>query len=142
MAKKLGHEYKVFVDNGSGTFNPVGGEVTFARDGSTNLIDTSSKGTGQFATQAPGRKTLVITVSGKKDLPDANGLERAYNLQKVYPQVAAAWQIRKDPFGSGEVIFAASMFVSNFNDEAPDVDNATFSFQLTCASAPTTDLLN
>ena len=37
-------------------------------------------GTGQFAAQAPGRKTLVITVSGKKDLPDPNGLERAYAL--------------------------------------------------------------
>lgn len=139
---KLGHEYKVYVDNGSGTFNPVQGEVDHNRDGSTNLIDTSAKGTGQFATQAPGRKTLVITVSGKKVLPDTNGLERVYALQKVYPQVAANWQIRKDPFSGSEVIFAASMFVSNFSDASPDVDNATFSFQLTCASAPTTDLLN
>jgi hypothetical protein len=142
MAKKLGHEYRLYVDNGSGTFNPVGGEVSFSRDGSTNLIDTSSKGTGQFSTQSPGRKTLVITVNGKKDLPDAGGLERVYALQKVYPQVAANWQIRKDPFAGGDVIFASSMFVSNFSDDAPDVENATFSFQLTCASAPTTDLLN
>jgi hypothetical protein len=142
MAKKLGHEYKLYVDNGSGVFNPIAGEVGFSRDGSTTLIDTSSKGTGQFATQAPARKTLVITVTGKKDLPDANGLERAYALQKVYPQVAATWQIRKDPFSGSDVIFAGSMYVSNFSDDSPDVDNATFSFQLTCASAPTTDLLN
>lgn len=142
MAKKLGHEYKVYVDNGSGVFNPIAGEVSHNRDGSTALVDTSSKGTGQFATQAPTRKTFVITVTGKKDLPDTNGLERAYALQKVYPQVAVTWQVRKDPFAGGDVIFAGSMFVSNFSDESPDVDNASFSFQLTCASAPTTDLLN
>jgi len=142
MANKLGHEYKLYVANSGGTFNPVAGEVEHSRDGSTTLIDQSAKGTGQFALQAPGRKTLVITVSGKKNLPDTDGLERIYALQKVYPQVAGSFQIRKDPFAGGDVIFAGSMYVSNFNDAAPDQDNATFSFQLTCASAPTTDLLN
>jgi hypothetical protein len=142
MAKKLGHEYKVYVDNGSGTFNPIAGEVSHNREGSTTLIDQSAKGTGQIAIQAPGRKTLVITVEGKKDLPDSGGLERVYALQKVYPQVAGNFQIRKDPFAGGDVIFASSMFISNFNDGAPDQDNATFSFQLTCAAAPTTDNLN
>jgi len=142
MAKRLGHELKVYVANSSGVYNPIAGEVSHTRDGSTTLIDQSAKGTGQFAIQAPGRKTLVITVTGKKDLPDADGLERVYALQKVYPQVAGNFQVRKDPFSGSEVIFAASMYVSNFNDESPDQDNATYSFQLTCASAPTTDLLN
>ncbi len=142
MARKLGHEYKVYVDNGSGTYNPIDGEVEHNRDGSTALIDQSAKGTGQFAIQAPGRKTLVITVSGKKSLPDSNGLERVYALQKVYPQVAGNFQIRLDPFAGSDVKFAAAMYVSNFNDASPDQDNATFSFQLTCASAPTTDVLS
>lgn len=142
MAKRLGHEFKVYVDNGSGVFNPIAGEVEHSRDGSTTLIDQSAKGTGQFAIQAPGRKTLTITVSGKKDLPDASGLERVYALQKVYPQVAGNFQVRQDPFAGGDVKFASSMYVSNFNDSAPDQDNATFSFQLTCSAAPTTDLLS
>lgn len=142
MTKRLGHEFKVYVDNGSGTYNPIAGEVEHNRDGSTSLIDQSAKGTGQFAIQAPGRKTLVITVSGKKDLPDANGLERVYALQKVYPQVAGNFQVRQDPFSGSDIKFAGSMYVSNFSDASPDQDNATFSFQLTCASAPTTDLLS
>ena len=142
MAKKLGHEYKVFVDNGSGTYNAIAGEVEHNRDGSTTLIDQSAKGTGQFAVQTPGRKTLVITVSGKKDLPDPNGLERVYTLQKAYPQTAGNFQVRKDPFTGSDIIFASSMYVSNFTDGAADQDNASYSFQLTCASSPTTDLLS
>src|SRR4051812_36018123 len=126
MANKLGHEFKLYVANAAGTLNPIAGELEHNRDGSTTLIDQSAKGTGQFALQAPGRKTLVITVSGKKQLPDADGLERIYALQKVYPQVAGTFQIRKDPFSGSEVIFACSMYVSNFNDAAPDQDNATF----------------
>jgi len=142
MADKLGHEFKVYVDNGSGTYNPILGETDHTEDGSTTLIDTSAKGTGQFATQAPGRKTLVITVSGKMKLPDATGLERIYAVQKVYPQVPVNIQIRKDPFSGSEIVFQASMYVSNFGKASPDVENKTFSFQLTCAAAPTIDLLN
>lgn len=142
MANRLGHDYQVYVDNGSGTYNPIQGEIDHTRDGSTNLIDQSAKGTGQIALQAPGRKTLSMTVTGKKILPDASGLERVYTLQKVYPQVANSFQVRLTPFGTGDVKFQASMYVSNFGDGAPDQDNATFSFQLTCAAAPTVDVLS
>lgn len=142
MANRLGHEYQIYVDNGSGTYNAIAGEITHTRDGSTTLIDQSAKGTGQFALQAPGRKTLSITVSGKKQLPDTNGLERVYALQKAYPQVANNFQIRLTPFSGSDVKFAASMYVSNFNDAHPDQDNASFSFQLTCAASPTTDVLS
>lgn len=139
---KLGQDYQVYIDNGSGSYFPVAGEITHTRDGNTTLIDQSAKGTGQIALQAPGRKTLSMTVSGKKQLPDTNGLERVYALQKVYPQVANNVQVRLTPFGGGDVKFQASMYISNFNDAAPDQDNATFSFQLTCAAAPTVDVLN
>jgi hypothetical protein len=141
MGKKLGHEYKMFVDNGSGVFNPVLGEVSHNREAATGFVDTSSKGSGQFATKKPLRKDLTITVEGKKDLPDPGGLERVYALQKVYPQVAANWQMRRDPFTGSDIVFAASMNIGNFNDPHPDQENATFSFQLTCDTAPTVDLV-
>ncbi len=142
MARKLGHEYKLYVDNGSGTFNEVQGQTGLTVDGSTALIDQSAKGTGQFAIQAPARKTLTITCTGKKVLPDTSGLERVYALQQVYPQASEGFQIRTDPFSGSDVIFAAEMYVSNFSEDNPDQDNATYSFQLTCASAPTTDQLD
>lgn len=145
MAKKLGHEYKLYIGDGevSETFTQIAGQTGITRDGSTTLIDQSSKTTGQIAIQAPGRKTLTFTCTGKLEVPDANGIEAVYALQKVYPQVPANFQIRVDPFTDPEddVVFAGSMYVSNWSDDAPDQDNATYSFQLTCAEAPTIDYL-
>ncbi len=142
MAKKLGHEYKLFLDDGGGSFNEIAGQTGLTRDGSTNLIDQSSKTTGQFAIQAPGRKTFTITCPGKVELPDADGLERVHSLQKVYPQVAEDWQVRVSPFTTDDVVFAGSMYISNFQMDDPDQDNSTYSFQLTCAAAPSVDLLS
>src|SRR5690606_850687 len=101
----------------------------------------SNKTTGQIALQAPGRKTLTITCTGVTTLPDADGLERVYAIQKVYPQVPANFQIRVAPFESGDVVFEASMYVSNFSQDDPDQQNSTYSFQVTLAAAPSTDLL-
>lgn len=143
MAKKLGHEYKLFVGDGevSESFTQIAGQTGLTRDGSTALIDQSSKTTGQIAIQAPGRKTLTITCTGKAELPDANGLERVYAIQKEYPQEPANFQVRVDPFTDPEddVVFAGSMYVSNFSLDDPDQDNSTFSFQITCADTPTVD---
>lgn len=141
MAKKLGHEYKLFIDDGAGTFNEIAGQTGLTRDGSTELIDQSSKTTGQFAIQAPGRKNFTITCPGKTELPDANGLERVHTLQKAYPQVAETFQIRVSPFATGDVVFQADMYISNFSMDDPDQDNSTYTFQLTLATAPATDLL-
>lgn len=145
MAKKLGHEYKLYVgDSATPTeaFAQIAGQTGLTRDGSTALIDQSSKTTGQIAIQAPGRKTLTFTCTGKVEVPDENGLEEVYALQKVYPQAAANWQIRVSPFdATDDLVFAGSMYISNFSIDDPDQDNSTYSFQLTCAAAPTTDLL-
>lgn len=141
MAKKLGQEYQLFIDDGAASFNAIAGQTGLTRDGSTELIDQSSKTTGQFSVQAPGRKALSITCPGKVDLPDADGLERVHTLQKAYPQVAETYQIRVDPFGDTDVVFQADMYISNFSMDDPDQDNSTYSFQLTLAAAPTTDLL-
>jgi hypothetical protein len=145
MAKKLGHQYKVFVGDGTTAeeFTQIAGQTGLTRDGSTALIDQSSKTTGQIAIQAPGRKTLTLTVTGKLEVPDASGLEVVYAQQQVYPQVAANYQIRVDPFADDldDLVFQASMYVSNFSTDDPDQDNSTYSFQLTCAESPTVDLI-
>jgi hypothetical protein len=142
MAKKLGQEYKLFVDNGSGTKTEIAGQTGLTRDGSTALIDQSSKTTGQIAIQAPGRKTLTITCTGKLEVPDANGIERVYAIQKVYPQVSESFEIRVDPWASGDVVFEGEMYVSNWSQDDPDQDNSTYSFQITCADVPNVDLLD
>jgi predicted secreted protein len=144
VAKRLGQEYRLYVGDGASgeVFTVIAGQTGLTLDGSTELIDQSSKESGQIALQAPGRKTLTVTCSGKLDLPDANGLEQVYDLQKVYPQVPNNFQIRENPFGPGDVMFSASMFISNFSIDAPDQDNATYSFQLTLAEAPSIDLLS
>ena len=141
--EKLGQNYRLFVGDGAVTeaFTAVAGQTGLTRDGSTTLIDQSSKTTGQFAIQAPGRKTFTITCSGKVKLPDANGLEEVYAIQKVYPQDPANFQVRLDPFAADDVVFASSMYVSNFSMDDPDQDNSTYSFQVTCADTPTVDLL-
>lgn len=139
MTQRLGQDYQLFVDDGAGTFNPVAGQTGLTRDGSTNLINTSSKTTGKYDTQAPGRAALTLTVNGKLDLPDANGFERVSAIEAVYPQQSADFQLREAPFAVGDVVFQAPMFVSNLNTDFPDQDNATYSFQLTLDGPPTVD---
>lgn len=140
--ERLGQNYKLFVDDGAGTLNEIQGQTGLTFDGSTALIDQSSKTTGQIAIQAPGRKTLTITCTGKVVLPDANGLERVHTIEKVYPQVSERFEIREDPHLVGDIVFAGEMFVSNFSLDHPDQDNSTFSFQLTPAAAPSVDDLS
>jgi predicted secreted protein len=139
MPRRLGHDYKLYVNNGSGTYNPIAGEVSLQVQRSTNLIDQSAKGDGAYSVQAPGKTQVTINVSGKLQLPDVNGLERLHTLAK--DRDAGDIQIRLDPWASDDVIFAASMYVSNFSTGADDDDNATFQLQLTLAAAPSVDLL-
>lgn len=143
MTKKVGHEYKAFVDNGSGTFNPIIGEVNHGRDVSTGFLDQSSKGTGQYTQKTPLRKDLTLKVSGVVELPDPGGLERVKTLEAASPQVPANWQLRKSPYSGSDVIFACSMYIGNLSIQAPDQGNYEFSFDLTNASltGPTVDLI-
>jgi predicted secreted protein len=142
MANRLGHEEKIFVDNGSGTFTEIAGQVSYSMKRSTNFIDQSSKTTGRIALKAPGRQDLTLTVTGKKIVPDANGLERVFALTQVYPETPTNFQIRVTPFTSGDVRFQSSMYVGNYNEDGPDQDNTTYSFDLTCAAAPSVDVLD
>lgn len=139
MARRLGQDYKLYVDNGSGTYNPLAGEVSLSIERSSTLIDQSVKGDGAYAVQAVGKSQLTINVGGGLILPDAGGIERLYTLANT--RVAGNIQIRLDPWASDDVLFAASMYVANFNRDKGDNANATFTCQLTLAAAPTTDLL-
>ncbi len=139
MARRLGQQYKLYVDNGSGVFNPLAGEQSLSIERSTQLIDQSVKGDGAYAVNAVGKSQLTISVGGGLIVPDANGIERVYTLANT--RVASTVQIRLDPWASDDVLFEASMYVSNFSRGKDDNANATFSFQLTLAAAPTVDVL-
>lgn len=142
MANRLGHEEKIYVDNGSGVFNEIAGQTSYDAKRTTNLIDQSSKTTGRIAIKTAGRQELTLSVTGKKVVPDPNGIERVFALTQVYPQVAGNFQIRVSPFTVDDVRFQGSMYVGNFSETGPDQDNATWSFDLTCAAAPSTDKLD
>lgn len=141
-AERLGHEFKLFVDDGAGVLNEIQGQTGLTRDSSTALINQSHKGTGKFDLQKPGRSAITFTCTGKVVLPDANGLERVHALDAADPVVSERFEIREEPFAAGDIMFAAEMFVSNFSMDHPDQDNATFSFQLTLAAAPSVDDLS
>jgi len=142
MANRLGHEEKIFVDNGSGTYTEIAGQTSYDASRPTQFIDQSSKTTGRISLKAPGRQDFTMTVTGKKIVPDANGLERVFALTQVYPQVAGNFQIRVTPFTGSDVRFQCSMYVGNFKETGPDQDNTTYSFDLTCAAAPSIDTLD
>lgn len=144
MAQLLGNDYKIYVGDGqpTETFDEIRGQTSLEIDDSTDFVDTSSKSTGRIRTQRPARRNLTITVEGKFDLPDANGLERVHALAVADPTVPANFQIRKVPFSAADVILAGSFFVGGLPRSMPDQDNATYTITLTPAAIPTTDALD
>lgn len=141
MAEQLGKNFRVrrVVAGSPVTYVEVAGQTGLTRDVATNLINQSTKTSGKYGLQAPGRDDLTITVNGIRDLPDANGLEAVYAQRSADPQVAAVYQVVNIAPSPVAVVFQASMYVSNFSQDDPDEDNATYSFQLTLAAAPTID---
>lgn len=140
MARRLGQDYKLYVDDGASNLNPIAGETSLSVARNTNLIDQSAKGDGAYAVQAVGKSEITISVSGGLQVPDANGLERIQSLATA--RTAGNFQVRVDPWSSSDTVFVASMYVSNFSLSLDDNANATFSFNLTLASAPTKDQLS
>jgi hypothetical protein len=138
---QLGQNFQVAKGDGASpeVFTLIAGQTGLSRGNSTNLIEQSNKTSGQFGIQAPGRKTLSYQVTGIRDLPDANGLEAVYAQQNVYPQVPAIYQVQDVSQSPVDVVFACSMYVSNFAQDDPDQDNGSYSFTLTVAAAPTID---
>jgi predicted secreted protein len=142
MANRLGQDEKIFVDNGSGVFNEIQGQTSYSINRSTNFINQSSKTTGTYDQEAPGRQKLQLSVQGIKIVPDANGLERVLALS--ISKAAAVYQIRVTPFTGSDVRFSCSMFTGGISEDSPDQNNQTWKVDLSNASltGPTIDLLD
>jgi predicted secreted protein len=143
VGKKLGNDYRLWIDNGSGTYSEIKGQQDLTINRDSGLIDTSSKDDGAYGTQAPGLKACSINCEVYPNLPDAAGYGRLETIALASPQVANNFQVRKGgSAGSGsDVVFQASMYVGNFNTTAPKNGVTGVSFVLALAAAPTTDAL-
>jgi hypothetical protein len=144
MGKKLGNDYRLWIESATpGTFNEIKGNTTLTISRESQLIDTATKSDFPYGSQAPGLKTLTINAEIFPDLPDANGYGRLEAAALAATTTSTKFQIRKGgSAGSGtDVIFAASLYVGNFNTEMSKNDVVKCSFQLTLDGAPTTDAL-
>lgn len=142
MARELGRFFKVYVGDGASpeVFTAIAGQEGLDRNAATNLIDQSNKSDNPYAVQAPGRTTLTVSISGKRIIPDAAGLERVYSQFKA--QAATNFRVVNEEPSPDLTVLEGSFYISSFSQGDADEDNATYSFDLTVASAPTTDTLD
>ncbi|HEX7852323.1 MAG TPA: phage tail tube protein [Sphingobium sp.] len=145
MSKKLGNDYRLWIESTTtpGTFNEIKGQTSTKISRQTGLIDTSTKDNFPYGTQAPGLRTLTLDLEIYPDLPDATGyavLETSANAAVATP---VKFEIRKDGStgASEDAVFAASMYIGNFDTDFPKNDVVKCTFQLSLASAPTKDAL-
>jgi predicted secreted protein len=138
MAERLGHHYRLYVDNGSGTYTEVAGQTDCTINRPQELIDVTAK-SDALKLRVPGRPDLTVNLSGNVRLPDTNGLSRLYSV--MLAQTAVNGQVRHTPFGAGDLTLAGPFYVSNSDRGMTDQQAATYSFQLTAAGAMTTDTL-
>lgn len=143
MAKKLGNDYRLWIDSSTpGTFAEIKGNTTLTINRQSNLIDTSAKSDFPYGTQAPGLRSLTIDAEVIPDLPDANGYGRLETVAAGSAPVNFA--VRKDGSAgdAADNIFLASMYVGNFNTQMSKDEAVRVSFTLTLAAAPSTDALS
>jgi predicted secreted protein len=138
MAERLGHHYRLYVDNGSGTYTEVAGQTDCTINRPQELIDVTAK-SDALKLRVPGRPDLTINLSGMVRLPDTNGLTRLYSV--LLAQTAVNIQVRYTPFSGTDLVYAGSCYVSNNDRGMVDQQGASYSFQFTAAAAATTDTL-
>lgn len=138
MAKKLGQDFRLFVqDVGGATFSQPRGQGDLTINRSSSPIDTSTKDSGRYGTSAPGAKTLTISQELIPDLPDATGYTRMKTLDSSGdPEV---YQIREKPFGEDDVQFECLMYTVFGNTGLGRAAAAGTSVELSAAEAPTVD---
>ena len=144
MAKKLGNDYRVWVESATaGTYNEIKGQQDLKISRQAASIDTSTKDDGSYGTQAPGQKSLTLDFSFIPNLPDANGYTRFEARALASPQVATKFQVRKggSAGATGDVVFEASMWTGNFDTDYGRNGAVTCTGQLTLESPPVIDLL-
>lgn len=141
MAKKLGSNYRLFVQSVTpGTFNQPLGQGNLTRSDSPTFFPTSTKETGVYGTQAPGKRATTLSQQLIPDLPDANGYTRMETLGKT--QATEVYQIRKAPFDDEDDVVFEALCYTTIDTTAYDMDAAVgVSVTLTLAEAPTIDTL-
>ncbi len=145
MGKKLGNDYRLWIESATpGTYNEIKGQQGLTVNRSSGLIDTSSKDDGSYGTQAPALKSLTINCEFYPNLPDANGYTRLETQANTAPSPTVNFQIRKNGSSGtdSDKVFAASMYIGDFNSEFGKNDVVKASCVLSLASAPTTDALS
>lgn len=141
MGKKLGNDYRLFV-NTTSTYAIVKGQQGLTQGGSSATIDTSDKDNSPYGTVAPGNFDMTIGFELYPDLPDVNGFTRMETL--FLSQTPELFQIRKggasgaDP---ADVVFKASCYVLSFAKSYGKNEVVKVTGTLGLAAAPTVNLL-
>lgn len=137
MAKKLGNDYRLFIHDGASTYTEIAGQqnLSVSRQGQT--IDTSTKDNFPYGTAAPGMRSLSIAFELIPNLPDANGYTALETWANSTSPTAKLFQIKT----GSTVVFAGSMYCSDFNTSFNQNDAVKATGTLVAASAPTTDVL-
>lgn len=140
MAKKLGSDYRLFVQSSTaGTYNQPAGQGNLTVNRSKPFSSSATKDTDGVDTQVPGLRTISLTQAITPDLPDANGYTRMETLDKS--NAAEMYQIRKKPFATGDVVFECSMYTSLDNTGFEQGSAVSAGVQLQPAAQPTVDTL-
>lgn len=143
MAKKLGNEYRLWIDGATpGTYGEIKGQTTTKVNRQAGNIDTSSKEDFPYGTSAPGARAVTLDVELFPNLPDTN-YTRLETVSQAVPQAPVKFQIRKNGSAgaTGDVVFEALMNIGNFDSEFPMNGVVKCTIQLTLAAAPTIDTL-
>lgn len=140
MAKKLGNDYRLFVQSATaGTFNQPAGQGNLTKTGGKNFSSNATKDTEGYDTQQPGLKSLTLKLEMIPNLPDANGYTRMETLDKTdAPEV---YQIRKKPFSEDDAVFEALMYTGLDDTGFNQGESVKVGVTLTLAEAPTIDAL-
>lgn len=140
MAKKLGSDYRLFVQSTTaGTYNQPAGQGNLTINRSKAFSSSATKDTEGVDTQTPGLRTLSITQAIIPDLPDANGYTRMETLDKS--NASEMYQIRKKPFGTTDVVFECLMYTALDNTGLEQGSSVSAGVQLQPAAQPTVDAL-
>ncbi|MFZ2996284.1 phage tail tube protein [Sphingobium sp.] len=140
MAKKLGSDYRLFVQSATPTtFNQPAGQGNLTINRSKAFSSSATKDTEGVDTQTPGLRTLSITQAIVPDLPDASGYTRMETLDKS--NASEVYQIRKKPFATGDVVFECLMYTALDNTGLEQGSSVSAGVQLQPAANPTVDAL-
>ena len=140
MAKKLGNDYRLFVQSTTpDQFNQPAGQGNLTKTGGKNFSSNATKDTEGYDTQQPGLKTLTLRQDLIPSLPDPTGYTRMETLDKS--NATEIYQIRKKPFAEADVVFEALMYTGLDDTAFNQGESVKVGVTLTLAEAPTVDAL-